>query len=309
MTRHVLKRNAGVAVIFSFAIFSVVACGIDDSIDVGTSGDVNDAGGDAALTDGSAGDAANVQDGSTGDATPDSGNDEPGLGPLAVDIGSPSDLTTAGAYILLAKTGITNATGSAVGGNLGVSPAKLASITGIAMTPDVSGDFETSPTVVAPGKIYASDNGDSTPANLTAAVLSMQAAYTDAAGRSSPDFLNLGSGDIGGKTLTPGLYSWGSGVGVTDNVIISGGPNDVWIFQITNDLDVSTGKSFTLSGGAQAKNIFWQVAGQVTIHANAHLEGVILSKTGITLQTTASVHGRALAQTLVALDNNAVTAP
>ena len=63
------------------------------------------------------------------------------------------------------------------------------------------------------------------------------------------------------------------------------------------------------SGGAQAKNIFWQVAGKVTIDANAHFEGVILCQTAITLQTNASMNGRVLAQTLVALDNNAVTAP
>ena len=64
-----------------------------------------------------------------------------------------------------------------------------------------------------------------------------------------------------------------------------------------------------LSGGAQAQNIFWQVAGQVTIHANAHFEGVVLSQTAIALQTGASMHGRALAQSEVALDDNAVTAP
>jgi hypothetical protein len=64
-----------------------------------------------------------------------------------------------------------------------------------------------------------------------------------------------------------------------------------------------------MSGGAQAKNVYWQVAGVTTIHANAHFEGIILAKTAITLQTTATMHGRALAQTLIALDDNAVTAP
>jgi len=64
-----------------------------------------------------------------------------------------------------------------------------------------------------------------------------------------------------------------------------------------------------LAGGAQARNIFWVVSGQATIHAGAHFEGVILSQTGITLQTLASLHGRAYAQTLIAIDDNAVTAP
>jgi hypothetical protein len=107
----------------------------------------------------------------------------------------------------------------------------------------------------------------------------------------------------------PGLYTWGTGVTIPLDVTIAGGANDVWIFQISNDLDLSSATHVLLSGGAQAKNIFWQVAGSVTIHANAHFEGIILGQTGITLQTTASLHGRALAQTLVAIDNNAITAP
>ena len=63
------------------------------------------------------------------------------------------------------------------------------------------------------------------------------------------------------------------------------------------------------AGGAQAKNIFWQVAGTVTLGANAHFEGIILCKTGITLQTNATMNGRAFAQSLIAIDNNAITAP
>ena len=65
----------------------------------------------------------------------------------------------------------------------------------------------------------------------------------------------------------------------------------------------------TLSGGAQAKNIFWQVAGEVTMGTTSHFEGIILSKTGITLRTGASLNGRALAQTAVILDGNVVTKP
>ena len=72
---------------------------------------------------------------------------------------------------------------------------------------------------------------------------------------------------------------------------------------------MASGVNITLAGGAQAKNIFWQVAGAATIGTTAHFEGVILSMTGITLQTGASISGRALAQTAVILDGNAVTAP
>jgi hypothetical protein len=246
-------------------------------------------------------------------ARPDAMNNPPnpsGLGPAPVDLGSPSDVASVGTYVLLAKTGITNVTGSSItGGSLGLSPAAASFITGFSLTADPSNVFATSASVVAPGKIYASNYATPTPSNLTTAVLKMQTAYTDAAGRTNPDHLNLGSGNIGGQTLAPGLYTWGTGVTVPTDVTIAGGANDVWIFQIANDLDVSSAKNVILSGGAQAKNIFWQVAGKVTIHSNAHFEGVVLCQTAITLQTTASMHGRALAQSLVALDNNAITAP
>lgn len=233
-----------------------------------------------------------------------------GLGPAPVELGSPADLAAAGSYVVLAKTGITNVTGSSItGGHLGLSPAAASFVTGFALAADATNVYSTSPVVVAPGKIYASDYAVPTPTNLTSAILSMQAAYEDAAARTHPDHLNLGSGNVGGETLAPGLYTWGTSVTVPTDVTIAGGANDVWIFQIAENLDVSTGKRVLLAGGAQAKNVYWQVAGTVTIHANAHVEGVLLAKTGITLQTTATLHGRALAQTLVALDDNAVTAP
>jgi hypothetical protein len=233
-----------------------------------------------------------------------------GLGPAPLELGTPTDLAAAGSYVLLAKTGITNVTGSSItGGHLGLSPAAASFITGFALTADSTNVYATSVAVVAPGKIYASNYAVPSPSNLTTAILSMQTAYTDAAGRTNADFLNLGSGEIGGETLEPGLYKWGTGVTIAADVTIAGGASDVWIFQISNDLDLSAAKSVILSGGAQAKNIYWQVAGKVTIHAGAHFEGVILAKTGITLQTTATLHGRALAQTLVALDDNAITAP
>jgi hypothetical protein len=98
-------------------------------------------------------------------------------------------------------------------------------------------------------------------------------------------------------------------VTIPTDVTIAGGANDVWIFQTSGNLTVAAAKNIVLSGGAQAKNIFWQVAGQATLGSTSHFEGIILSKTAITLQTGASMKGRALAQTQVALDNNAITAP
>jgi hypothetical protein len=144
---------------------------------------------------------------------------------------------------------------------------------------------------------------------LTTAVEDMQTAYTDAAGRSNPNFMNLGAGNIGGRTLTPGLYKWTSAVTIPTNITISGGRNAVWIFQVAGTLKMSSAVKIILSGGAQAKNIFWQAAGAVTLGTTSHFEGIILGKTGINLLTGASINGRTLAQTAVTLEMNTVTQP
>lgn len=248
-------------------------------------------------------------DGATGDG-PNNPPNPAGLGPAPVDLGAATDPAAAGGFVLLAKTGVTNVTGSAItGGHVGLSPAAATFITGFSLIADAGNTFATSASVVAPGKVYASNYAVPTPSNLTTAVLVMEAAYSDAASRTNPDFLNLASGEIGGETLVPGLYRWGTGVTIPTDVTISGGANDVWIFQVSNNLDLSAATQVILSGGAQAKNVYWQVAGDVTLHANSAFEGIILSKTGITLQTTATLHGRAYAQSLIAIDDNAITAP
>lgn len=215
------------------------------------------------------------------------------------------NLGTSGNYVILAQSAINNSSTSAITGDVALSPAAASYITGLALT--AATGYATSTQVT--GKVYAADMADPTPINLTTAVGDMVAAYDDAAGRPSPDFLELGTGNLGGKTLSPGLYKWTSTVTLPSDVTISGGADDIWIFQISGDLMMSSAVQITLEGGAQAKNIFWQIAGQATIGTNAHFEGIILSKTGITFQTSSSINGRALAQTAVILDSNAVTKP
>jgi hypothetical protein len=135
----------------------------------------------------------------------------------------------------------------------------------------------------------------------------MQTAYTNAAGRTLPDHTELGAGDITSMTLTPGLYKWGTGVLVSAaGVTISGSATDVWIFQIAQDLTLASGAIVTLSGGAQAANIFWQVAGQATLESTAAMKGNILCQTAIVLKSGATLNGRALAQTAVTLIGNTV---
>ena len=220
-------------------------------------------------------------------------------GPAAVSLG------TSGNYVILAKTSISNTPTSAIEGDMGISPSAASFITGFGLT--AATGFATSPQIS--GRIYAADMVAPTSGNLTIAVENMITAYNDAAGRPSPNFIELGTGNIGGKTLTPGLYKWSSAVTVPADVTISGGPNDVWIFQIAGNLNTAAGVKIKLAGGAQAKNIFWQVAGYAIFGTTSHFEGVVLSKTGITFQTGATFKGRAMAQTAVILDANRVTQP
>ncbi|HET6244287.1 MAG: DUF3494 domain-containing protein [Bacteroidetes bacterium] len=231
----------------------------------------------------------------------------PGTGP---GTGTGSNLTAvnlgaAGNYVILAKTAINNSPTSDITGDLGLSPAATSYITGFSLT-NATG-YATSAQVT--GKIYAADMVTPTSDNLTTAVTNMITAYNDAAGRPTPDYTELGTGNIGGKTLSAGLYKWTSTVTMPSSVTLSGSSTDVWIFQISGDLSVSSSVNITLSGGALAKNIFWQVAGEVTIGTAAKFQGVILTQTAVTLGTGATLNGRALAQTAVILDSNIITTP
>jgi hypothetical protein len=190
---------------------------------------------------------------------------------------------------------------------VGFGPAAASYVTGFLLVADASNVFSTSPQVV--GCVFAADYAVPTPTVLTTAVSDMEAAYVDAAGRPTPDFLELGTGNLGGRTLSPGLYTWTSSVTVPTDVTLSGSASDVWILQTTGDLDVSAAKRVTLTGGALAKNVFWQVAGRVTLGATSHFEGIVLCKTDVTLETGATMNGRVLAQSQVALQQATVTQP
>ena len=222
---------------------------------------------------------------------------------------TPVNLGTAAHFVILTKSGITNVPTSAIIGDLGVSPIAATAITGFALVADKTNTFSSSSQVT--GKIYAANYASPTPANMTTAVNNMETAYTDAAGRKLPDYTELYAGNLSGKTLAPGLYKWSTGVLITTNVTLAGSSNAVWIFQIAGNLTLGSGAKVLLSGGAQANNIFWQVAGGAgaEIGTTAHMEGTILAKTAIHLRTGASLNGRAFAQTAVTLDKNKVVIP
>ena len=218
-----------------------------------------------------------------------------GQGPAPVQLGS------AGTFAVLSKTGVTNVYASAIIGDVAASPITGASI--LLTCAEVT------------GTIHSVDAGGPAPCAvidpevLTSVVRDMESAYDDAAGRVAPDASDLGAGEIGGLTLAPGLYKWGTGLLISTNVTLSGGPDDVWIFQVAGTLNQASATVVTLAGGAQARNIFWQVAGAVTVGSTAHFEGVVLGKTMIAVNTGASVNGRLLAQTAITLQMNPITQP
>ncbi len=220
---------------------------------------------------------------------------------IAASPRAPINLGSAKTFAILSKTGVTDVYSSAVTGDVGSSPITGAAIhlactevSGTIVSVDAAGP---APCAV----IHAS--------LLTAAVGDMEAAYIDAAGRSQPDLVEVGAGEIGGLTLAPGLYKWGTGVSISTDVTLQGGPNDVWIFQIAGTLVQASATRVHLTRGALAKNVFWQTAGAVTIGTTAHFEGILLAKTMIAVKTGASVTGRLLAQTAVTLEKNTITQP
>jgi len=215
---------------------------------------------------------------------------------------TPVRLGEAGIFAILTKSGITDVFPSAITGAVGASPISGAAIH-LTCAEMMKGRIFS---VNAAGPLPCSVTA---PALLTEAVGDMETAYTDAAGRTLPDFVNLGSGLIGGLTLVPGLYKWTTRVLISTDVTLSGGPDDVWIFQIAGTLTQADATRVILKGGARPRNIFWQTSGAVAIGTTAHFEGVILAKTKIAMKTGASANGRLLAQTAVTLEQNAVTRP
>lgn len=217
-----------------------------------------------------------------------------GRGPAPVNLGA------AGNFVILAQSAVTDVPTSAVTGNVGVSPITGASIgltcaevTGTIYSVDATGPL---PCRVTDASL------------LTAAIGAKGTAYTDAAGR-APDVTELGAGNIGGLNLGPATYKWSSNVLIPSNLTLTGGPKDVWIFQIAQGLTVSSGVQVILAGGALSKNVFWQTFAAADIGTTAKFSGVILSQTSIAMKTGASIDGRLLAGTAVTLDHNAVTQP
>jgi len=211
---------------------------------------------------------------------------------------APVNLASAGNYVIFAETAITNIPSSAVTGDVGSTGTGAA----IDLTcPEVTGVIYQFDAAGAPCFTQAS-------AALTTAKGDKDLAYTDANSR-APDYTELGAGDIGGLNLGPATYKWGTGLLIPTNVTLTGGPNDVWIFQIAQGLTVAPGVQVILAGGALPQNIFWATFAAADFDTTTQFKGVVISASSIVLKTGATLNGRLLAGTQVTLDQNAVTQP
>lgn len=217
-------------------------------------------------------------------------------GRLAAEGLAPVDLRSAAPFTILAATAITTTGGGTIAGNVGLSPGGG---TGMGVTD-----------ALVAGKIYVIDAAGPAgsviaPALLNVAKGHLSTAFDDAAGRlpvPTGAFLNPGDGNMGGMTLGSGLYKFTTTASITgSDLTLTGGPDEVWIFQLAADLQVGNGMAVILAGGALARNIFWQVGSSAVIGTTAQFKGTILAFTSITMNTGSTLEGAALAS------NGAVT--
>lgn len=200
------------------------------------------------------------------------------------------NLGTAGSYAVLAGSTVTNTGNSMIYGDLGLSPGS--SVTGFP------------PGQVVNGAQHVHD------AAALQAQNDLTTAYNDAAGR--PTSADVTGQDLGGMTLTPGVYQSLSSMGLTGTLTLNaqGNPDAVFIFQAGSTMIAETGSAVVLLNGASACNVFWQVGSSATLRTSSQFVGTIMALTSTTLETTATLQGRALARNgAVTLDDNVITAP
>ena len=221
-----------------------------------------------------------------------------GRGPAPVVMG------TAANFRVLGQSAVSDVPTSAITGEVGLFPAAGTFITGLTC-PEVTGSSATPIHVASAGgaNITACSFVDATALNT--AVNDAGTAYTDANSR-APDYTELGAGNISGLNLAPATYKWGTGVLIASNHTLTGGPNDVWIFQIAQGLSVSPGVQIILAGGALPQNIYWATFAAASLNTTSKFKGTILSQTSIGMQTGATINGRLFAGTAISLDQNIV---
>lgn len=205
----------------------------------------------------------------------------------ALGIGTAIDLGTAGSYVVLGGQAVTNTGPSVLGGDVGVSPGSA--VTGF-------------PPGVLNGSRHVAD------AQALGAQSDLTTAYNAAAGEASDTSV---SGDLGGRTLTPGVYTTSSSILLTGPLTLDakGDSDAVFVFQIGSALTTASSSSVVLLNGADSCNVYWQVGSSATLGTDTKFVGTIMALTSVTLDSGSTVTGRALARNgAVTLDNNVLTA-
>ena len=224
--------------------------------------------------------------------------------PLQTVVQSTINLRSTIDYVILAGSLISNVPTSAITGNIGLSPAAGSFITGFGAT-EITGTIYT---VDASGPAGSVPNA----VGLTAAKGDLTTAYNDATGRTSTDIVLL-SGNIGGLTLTPGLYKSSGSLEISSGDLTfdaKGNASAIFIIQIASTLTTTSGRKVILSGGALASNIFWQVGTSATIGTTSVIKGTIMADQSISMNTGATIEGRLLARiAAVTLKSNTIVKP
>ncbi|MFH0920225.1 MAG: ice-binding family protein [Fibrobacterota bacterium] len=221
--------------------------------------------------------------------------------PLQTTVHAAVNLRSTAGFAVLAGSLISNIPTSAITGDVGLSPAARSFITGFGLT-EVT------------GAIYASDDvaPAGVPAMLTAAKGDLTTAYNDAAGRTATDIVLL-AGNLGGLTLTPGLYKSSGSLEISSGDLAfdaKGDANAVFIIQIASTLMATSGRQVFLRNEAKASNIFWQVGTSATFGTTVIFKGTIMADQSIALNTGATVEGRLLARIgAVTLNGNTLVTP
>jgi hypothetical protein len=225
----------------------------------------------------------------------------------------PINIGKAGDYVILTKSGIATIPTSHITGNIGVSPITAAAMTGFGLVLDGSGQFATASQLSAGSEAHGASYAGAVAAALTVAVLDMQAAYTEAAGRTEgregeTEKINLHGGILGAvlgsseNPLKPGIYTYTTAVTINADLHLVGDPYSVFIIRTTGVLTQAANTKVILHGGVNPENVFWQVAGNAVVGVGAHMSGILLVFTDIALQTGCTLVGRAFSQTACNLD-------